>query len=435
MTNTPQDHARLSASGAHRWMECPASVAMEDGLPDESSKFAEEGTVFHEVVAQCLISGDDPWGYRGRRFRVVNGKVWISEDEPASARSDNTYVVDQDMIEHVVDSINLVDDFTPHGADVYIEERVEFSEDIGVPDSFGTSDVIIVTDDEICPPDHKYGMGVQVDAEENPQLMLYALGALRKHGKGRPIKQARLVINQPRLQHLSEWTCSIEHLQAFGRRAKAAAKRAMEAHAIGKTNLKALEPYFNPGEKQCRFCKAARNGTCPALTSQVTSLVADDFVNLDDEDAAITKLANGVRLLEGADNNQLAVALRGAPLVEIWLKGVREAGFKALMRGEKVGDFKIVRGKLGKRTWKVSGAAEIVMDMLGVDPDVMYKRSVISPTDAEKVLKKSGTFELLSNLVKRNPGKLSIADADDKRDAVVLGDIDDDFDNLDEGEE
>jgi hypothetical protein len=170
-------HALLGASKAHRWMRCPGSIALEAGIPDISSPHAEEGTRAH-LLAENILSG-------------------VCFPPP-----------DDEMLTNVMFFVDYVRR-EAEGHHLLIEQRVDYSDVIGVPDSFGTSDAIILAGDTIKIIDLKYGMGVRVNAEENEQLMLYALGALETFGVTGSYKKAKLVIVQPRLDHISEWEVAI----------------------------------------------------------------------------------------------------------------------------------------------------------------------------------------------------------------------------------
>jgi hypothetical protein len=172
-------HALLGASKAHRWMACPGSIALEHDLPDTSSPHAEEGTRAHELAAAVLL-----------QQTIAEG------DFPA------------EMADHVNTYVDyVIRERTGH--QLLIEQRVDYSDVIGVPNSFGTADCIILAGDTIKIIDLKYGMGVRVDATENEQLMLYALGALETFGLLGEFTKAKLVIVQPRLDHISEWEVAI----------------------------------------------------------------------------------------------------------------------------------------------------------------------------------------------------------------------------------
>ncbi len=404
------DHAVFSASGSSRWMNCAGSLAMEQGLPNDSSIFAEEGTLFHDKVAERFAPDF---------FGVTAG-------------------VPFDMIHHIMSTIQLVNDFTPPGAIRLIETRVDFSRHIGVPDSFGTLDVGIIHRDEICVLDHKYGMGVQVDAENNSQLMLYALGLMDKFALTHDFKRVRLVINQPRLDHLSEWTCSVEHLLAFATRAKKAAAKASEQLKYPPTQntleiTERLKESLTPGTSQCKFCRAKVR--CPALRDHALNLIADDFVDLDNEPVALAKFSNAPQIIPAGDLQRLSTLMKGVPLVEIWIKSVREAVFQHLANGNPVPSFKMVRGKQGNRKWKDDAEAEKAFKAARIHADEMYDKYIISPTAAEKLLKdRPRLWSKINEHVTRAEGKLSVAPESDKREAVAVADISGDFENL-EGEE
>lgn len=412
MKSTPQDHAKFSASGAHRWIRCPGSIHMEEGVPDRSSSYAEEGTVAHEVAAQSMQQSVCPSDFVYKTAAVKDGK-FIEFDPAVVIDGTALYEVTPDMVEHVETYIEHVKDFAAvPGAILLVEQRVYFSHYVGVKDQYGTSDAVVVTPDEITVIDLKYGMGVQVDADENEQLMLYALGAYDKfHFYYPDIKRMRMVVVQPRLNHVSEWSCDLEELFMFAQRAK----RAVQASRRAADNPEAA---LNPGEKQCRFCKA--KGTCPALANYVTSNITDDFVDLDNTDQAETKMQNAIDNLKAAELKKLSTMMKLTDLAEIWIKGVREAVYVHLMRGEEVPDFKIVRGREGARKWEDYDAAENTL--VKTVSEEAYVKKLISPTEAEKKLKKvaPGVWEILQGNVTRTPGKLSVAPASDKRPAEAV---------------
>lgn len=204
-------HARLGASNAHRWLLCPGSVAAEEGLPDTAGPFAEEGTRAHELAERAL---------RGA------GDVLAAHD-------------DQSMADYVRVYVDLVTRLA-QGADLFeIEQRVDYGE--WVEGGFGTADALIVTGDTLRVIDLKYGRGVRVDAEDNPQGMLYALGAYAETRHIFEVRRVIITIVQPRLDHISEWEISIDDLLRWAEwvKGRAEATAAPDAPRV-------------PGESQCR---------------------------------------------------------------------------------------------------------------------------------------------------------------------------------------
>jgi len=406
---------------------------MEKDIPNISTTFADEGTAAHELASWCLTNGLDAEAYKGMKLQVINGKYHPSKKElPDEITSESQWIVNDDMVENVQTYLDLVRAHAAvKGAKLYIEQRVDFSDHIGVPGSFGTSDAVVVTEDEITVIDLKYGRGVEVDADDNSQLMLYALGTLEKFLYVYDPTHIRLVICQPRRNHISEWVCSKEALLAFAQEAR---DKAAKAKAVTPDQLGLGSVYLTPGEKQCQFCRA--KGICPALTAKVMHDITQDFVDMANEIDVEESLAAATdpHHILGMDLEQLSNALKAAPLVELWLKGTKERAFAEMVKGQNVPDFKMVRGRKGHKKWSDEERAEEVLE--GVLGEQAYKKELITPSVAEKQMKGFESWEILKDCITQPEGKLTIARLTDKRPAVEIQNINDAMaDMAEEGDE
>ena len=407
----PSNHARLSPSGAAKWMSCPASRAAERGIRDVTSIHAQEGTAAHAVAEQLLKALSPQWKGTRPAFQRLAAADYVGE------KVENWTITD-DMakpIQSYVDTVLAIAD----GKTLHVEQRVDFSHVVGVRNSFGTADAIVINGDELQIHDLKFGRGVKVDAFENPQLQIYALGALRVFEIGSDFNTIRLFIHQPRLNHVSEWALSVQKLKAFGRKVKVAAKKAMACY----DRVIALQPLrpeeFNPSEKACRWCKAAP--TCKAHAQEVYNAVAGEFVDLD---AAEFDAVAAHRLTP----DQLSQAYANLDFIETWCAKVRKEAFKRLIEGGALPGLKLVKGRPGNRKWANEMDAEsLLLDLAPANDDV-YTRKLITPTQAERLFKNDDeAWSKVHPLVVRPEGAPVVVPASDPR-AALFPDAADDFD-------
>lgn len=420
--HSDREHTLLSASRLPRVARCVGSVALEEQFPNSENRYSAEGTAGHEVAAVCIANGSDAHDYVGHTYKVGSYEIEIEE---TFAEELQIYI---DYIRKAVDA----------GAILYkLEQRVDFSQDIGVEGQSGSADAILIWVDQrlLEVPDLKCGY-TPVEAEGNEQGRAYALGALREIEAFFDIERVKVTIAQIRDQFRHE-ELTVEELRAWAHDEMSPiaqkAKWIYDQHQTGELTVEAIDlnGFLVPGEKQCQFCRAAERAACPALdrealtdVSQAQSLT--EFEDFTKEPSMAKALSARLPLIADLPDDELAKRFTIAPLVETWLSGIRAETERRMLEGKKIpdpagGELKLIRGRKGNRKWKDAEEAEQVMKAARLKVDEMYTKKVISPTVAEKVLKdKPKVWAKLSDRIEQSEGKLSVARASAKGEAVSL---------------
>ena len=413
-------HSTWSASGFEQKMLCPGSHVLQQGKPRRSSQYAAEGTAAHQVLTWALQESRPAAAYIGR---VIEADGF-------------TFTVDEDMAGHVQVCIDYVTDAAGDEGVIFADIRVNYSQYLDTPEleAWGTADVIIARGDELIVIDFKYGMGVEVSAERNPQMSLYALGALQAYqGLVADFERVRMVISQPRIKKAaSEFDISVEELETWGRStARSAVNTCRNAMAVDRTQVTSEvswdQVYLRPGEKQCKFCSA--KAECPALRAEVAGTVNMTVASPDEfADDDVCKVSSG------SDEAWLAACLSKVDLIEDWCKAIRAETERRLLAGESVPGYKLVPGKKGARQWVDAKVAEETLKSMRVKLEDMYDLKLISPTTADK-LAKAGTigprqWPRVQALFVQSQGKPHVAPVDDPRPALEIKPVVDDFESL-----
>ena len=440
---TGAKHAFLSPSGAPAWLRCHAKVWREKDLPNESSDFANEGTAAHYLMEMSIASGSAPMSFEGQVIGVADtGACWNDGPNKLAYR----ITVDRGMSQHIAKTLDWV--FAYKAEQMYSEKSLCIQHITGEQDATGTVDITQLRGAEICVTDLKYGMGVQVYAEDNEQLLMYADAAVEEFDLLGEIETVRMRIAQPRLDHFDEWVITLAELQ---RRVDKIRKTAKHVMTIGKIAQGV------PGDKQCKFCRA--KATCAQYRDHTLGTVMfEPVVDLKKGEIAIGMIeaekliaqAYGVTVKsvthEGSNfivkkpsivpqveaaveriatenDEQLATVMDAADMIEGFVKAVRAEVERRLLDGQFTdARYKLVEGKKGARKWIDEEEAEKVMKAMRLKVDQMYDLKVISPTSAEKVLAVANPrkWTKLQDQITQGSGKPSVAPASDKRPALNM---------------
>lgn len=394
---TPTEHALLSASSAHRWLVCTAAPRFEEQFPNGTSDYAEEGSLAHSI---CEL-------YARKQFSVMPNRKFNSELKKLQAKplySDEMLKTAEKYVDYLREkAMSYLT--APY---VALEVKVDFSE--YVPDGFGTCDCVMIGGDTLHITDYKHGKGVAVSAVENPQMRLYALGALKMFAPvyGDAIKKVSMGICQPRLSDEAGEDClAVEELRWWGESIKPVAQEVYKGPGT-----------FCPGE-HCRFCRG--KAQCRARADQNTAFedfkdcaiagkTTPDLQALSPEARAVIGLPPMLSDAEIAD-----LLVRAESLVQ-WYKDLQEYATASILAGKEIPGWKVVAGK-SNRAFKNTEEAIKAIVALGIDEAKCYDRKPKTLTEFESLLGKKKFAEAMADHVIKPLGKPTLAPITDKREA------------------
>jgi len=431
----PSAHSYWSASGFARDVACPGSKILSEGVVDKSGRDAAWGTVAHDIAEQCLLDpATTPESFLGTVVEQDGFDI----------------IVEQDMVDVVNTYLDQVAELSAGAAITWPEQQVNYSSWLGVDEdeAWGTLDFSAYWPDMavLLIADLKTGRGVTVSPVENEQLMLYAAGKLQElDALGLEVDTIHLAIIQPRVFSKPQtWSLSRADLEAWltehARAAVEASLSAKEDFYSAMTEEAWAQTYLRAGS-HCRekFCKARKS--CPAYRGAVTAAVANS------EPATPDEFESLVTVVEHSDSAWLAAAWKKIALIRDWCNQVEAEVERLAHEGTPVEGTKLVIGKEGSRAWSDAAEAEKALKSMRLRDDQMYVRSVLSPTQVEKLvekLDKDGTpkpvkegqpqpllsqrqWKKLQGLIARAPGKPVLTDASDPREEYRVTPVADAF--------
>lgn len=378
----PGLHATLSASGAKRWMSCPPSARLEERLRgifgEKSTPFAEEGTKAHSLAELKLLREKG-------RLSEDDGINDFNYDLRRKALGDIPKEMDEatDYYAEIITEKFLTARQSCPDAQLKLEQRLDFSR--WVPDGFGTGDAVIVSEEllEVC--DLKYGKGVPVFAENNPQARCYGLGALHCYGVLYGFKHVRNTIIQPRLDSVTEEMLTTDELLQW---AETELKPAAELAWKGKGE-------FNPGD-HCKFCAA--RAICYARATK-----------------AMTIFKHGFETPGVIPDDAIPEILAVADTAIDWIKDLQAYALSQALRGQEWPGYKLVRGKRPPRKWVDEEEAKHQLIRAGYEPEVYTETKFKSPSNIEKLVGKQAFEAIFATLVTQSDGALTLVPESDKR--------------------
>lgn len=388
MGHSERKHSVLSPSGAHRWLACTPSAMLELQFPDTTSEAAEEGTLAHELAELKVRNYCQTVEFGKRKLTAAVNKL---KKNPLWQDEMDGYT---DEYLDYIKSVAVAMKYTPSAI---IEARVSLAAYVPhLPDedeASGVADCILIGGGTMHVIDFKYGKSPdgRVEAEGNPQLGLYALGAYERYKILYPIEEVVLHIVQPRLlDGISSWGTSIKELLAWGEYVRERASLAIKG-----------EGDFRPGDKTCRYCRA--RARCRARAEKNVELAfSQDYGK---PPALISNEEIGHYLTQGTD-------------LQKWLSDLQDAALAECLAGKEVPGWKAVEGR-GSRDWTDLDAAFAALKSKGIPEEILWERKPLTLAQVEKAIGKKDFADFVGSMVVKKPGKPALVVEADKRPAIT----------------
>lgn len=385
-----EGHALLSPSAAERWLNCTLAPRLEATLPEKTSEYAMEGALAHSV---CELTAK----LHFKKIKKATYTTTIKRLKQDALWNDEMLATAESYVGHLMER-TIAFKREPY---IAFEIKVDLADYI--PEGYGRCDCTIFGDDTLIITDYKHGKGVPVSAEKNPQMMLYALGALKLYRPlfGNAIKNVLMCIDQPRINSYENWSCTTDELLVWGENIKPIAQRAF----MGFGEYKAGD--------WCRFCRA--NGQCKAQAQQQISAL-DDFnpTTLTDGSGAVVKTENIPPSVLTPE--EISEVLKRGKLLVAWYKAVEDHALEILLSGEAIPGYKAVEGR-SNRTWTNQDAAMDILQQAGYDRAMLYDSVPKTLAQLEKIIGNAKFTELVGEFIVKPQGKPALADEKDTRKA------------------
>ena len=422
-----QAHAILGASSSDRWMNCVGSVALSEGQPNSSSRYAMEGTAAHHLAETCLSLDVHPSAFTGQFISYLGEIVEDLEDDYVEDPQNPYFPIEEDdMVKAVATYTEAIATKKAELEELYPGRVIEFLEKSFnlsklYPDMFGTNDYCLLVPGVILVVfDYKHGRGKTVEIAWNPQLLYYAIGAILENCQttdSYPI-EVECIIVQPRKAHkdgpVRGHTYTMAEVNGFIERLVEAAK-ATAAVPRGRMTDEKWMDYLKPGS-WCVFCRAKAK-PCPALLEEAQELALVSFGDLSEDEVlnhgeTAKELANRTF----ASNDALARALKFAPVLDSWLRELQARAQHEAENGRPVDGYKLVRKRANRKITDEKEAVAILKAEKGATDDQIYKKKIKTPAQLEKQFGKT----VVAKFSHKPDGTLTLVARDDPREEVVV---------------
>jgi Protein of unknown function (DUF2800) len=402
-------HALASPSKSAMFLACANSLAMNEGQPEGDRKAADLGSDKHELLTLCLQFNADAMSYDGHVLKLGHT---VNKELAADV---------QTVVDNVRDRIRVYE-LRGFLVTVELEQDLPIEHITGEAGATGRGDIVLIVS---CPDgssfadviDAKFGWQ-EVDAECNPQLLMYGSGGLVKFGLTEEFTEVNLVIEQPARGVSDEWSTTPEAIEAWVVENRPKAEKAIMIHRMrGERALK--EEDFAPSEKACQWCKA--KAICPALLAKVEAIAETDFDTVEPVP------------VEAVSVEKLGAIFPELEMIEDWIKAVRARIELEVFAGRTVPGVKVVAGKRANRAWSSDEEAEALMKKFKMKQEAMYSFKLLGPKPILEALKdQPRRLKQIEQLIVQPDGKPHVVHESDKRPAIEIKPVEDGFETVEE---